>query len=299
MTALRSFEAVARHLSFTKAAAELNVTHAAVSQQVKALEEWLGLKLFKRKGPRITLTDVGFTYFQPVHDAFDGIATATNELRKIDAHRPIEFTTTAAFASRWVIPRLVRFQTAHPEILIKMMAGHELLDFERDNVDIGIRYGDGNWPGIDAEPLIGGELVPLCSPKLLEGEHPLKTPDDLRHHTIIHDDFFEWDYWLKSMGVEGIDLSKGSSFSNASYAYQAAIEGLGVYMGVSSLVGNDIDSGRLVMPFGNRLITKGRYYIIARAGLAERPAVKIFREWLRAESLNDDHGLVNGLANSL
>lgn len=285
LTALRAFEAVARHLSFSHAAEELNVTHAAVSQQIKALETWLGLKLFDRRGRRTSLTEAGRSYQNAVGHGFDIIHEATQYLRQSEEERPVEITTTTAFASRWLIPRLRSFQEQHPQIRLKMMPGNDLVDFERDNVDIGIRYGSGDWPDLKSEPLVGGELVPVCSPILLDNGPSLESPADLKNHIIIHDmDFAEWEHWLEMMEVDGVKVEKGLVYSMSGFGYEAAIQGQGVYMGVYNLIRDDLREGRLVMPFGPALLHKGGYHIVSRRGSTDRPSVAAFRSWLKTET---------------
>lgn len=292
LAALRAFEAAGRCPSMSAAAAELNVTHAAVSQQVKALEGWLGVRLFRRMGRSVMLTETGQSYHRAVTQAFSDVVDATAWVRMTEEGRPLTVTTTTSFASRWLVPRLGRFQDAYPDVQIRISPSAELLDFAREDVDIAIRFGRGEWPGLDAEPLINGDLVPLCSPQYLAVRPPLKTPDDLRHHYLLHDmDQSEWRQWLTMNGVDvsSFRFAKGTVFTLSTLVYEAAVRGQGVMLGIESLAGDDIGAGRLVLPLGESDRYWGNYYIVTRTGYPLRPSARAFRDWLREEaSCTDD-----------
>jgi LysR family transcriptional regulator, glycine cleavage system transcriptional activator len=286
LNALRTFEAAARHLSFTKAAAELFVTQAAVSHQIKALEEYLGMPLFRRLNRALMLTDEGQALLPHVRGAFDQLAEGVRQLRQRHSSGVLTISVLPSLATTWLIPRLRRFQSAHPEIEVHMTATERLVDFAREPVDAGIRYGLGSWPGLRAERLLSADMIPVCSPQLLDGPQPLRTPEDLVHHQLLHvlnaqDD---WRMWLTAAGVKGVDPDRGLRFDHTALAIQAALNGMGVAMGPSSLVGEDLASGRLVEPFDLELPTDSAYYFVVPEAAADQAKVKAFRRWLLEEA---------------
>ena len=216
LNALRSFDVAAKHLSFTKAAGELNVTHSAVSHQIKALEDWLGVPLFRRVNRGLVLTDAGQAYLKPVRDSFERLGEATRRLRIRERSGPLVVSVMPSFAAKWLMPRLRRFRERHPEIDVHIQATSQLTDFAREDVDICIRYGRGAWPDLTVELLMHETMFPVASPRLLEGPVPLKTPADLCHHTLIIDydwrvDF--WQLWLEAAGVSGVVAKQTLSFN--------------------------------------------------------------------------------------
>jgi len=289
LNALRAFEAAARHLSFTKAAEELFVTQAAISHQVKALEETLGVNLFRRFNRRLMLSDAGQIYLPALSEALDQIEIATRRLRAAEETGPLKVTVANSFAAKWLLPRMPTFRERHPQIDVMVSASDKLIDFSRDDFDMGVRFGFGHYPGLRTDLMFEDEVFPVCSPKLLEGDHPLRTPADLRHHTLLHDDIGpfrelpDWPFWLKTAGVgndSGIDVERGPMFSHSSLVIQAAVEGQGVALARASLVGLDMEAGRLVRPFGPNLKSKYACYVVAPENTADRPKIKAFREWL-------------------
>jgi LysR family glycine cleavage system transcriptional activator len=293
LNALRAFEAAARHLSFTKAAEELNVTQAAISHQVKALEEALGLKLFRRLNRRLMLTDGGQAYLPPLRQALDGIAAATKRLQAHEEAGPLKVSVLNSFAAKWLLPRLPRFRDSHPEIDVAVWATDKLAAFGREESDMGIRYGLGRYPDhLRTDLLMRDSVFPVCSPKLLDGPHPLRAPDDLSHHTLLHDfvsgtdDSPDWRFWLKRAGVESVDPDRGPAYSDSGMVLAAAIAGQGVALGRSSLADDDIAAGRLVRPFGPMLPTRFAYYVVSPVAIADRPKIRLFRDWLLAEAMD-------------
>ncbi|HUC16559.1 MAG TPA: transcriptional regulator GcvA [Acetobacteraceae bacterium] len=286
LNTLPDFEAAARHLSFTKAAEELHVTHGAVSRQVKSLEDHLGLRLFRRMNRALRLTDEGQAYAQSVREMLDSLADATRRLSLPKEGRELTVSTTYSFTSGWLVPRLGRFRALHPDIDVRLQANEQITDFARDNVDLAIRYGRGHYPGLSAERFMGDDYVPVCSPRLLKGEYPLKKPADLRHHVLLHDEGTEvdWRMWLMAAGVEGVDASRGPIFSHSSMVVQAAIRGEGVALGRTSLIEEELASGQLVRLFDLRLKAELAYYIVYPPRSLERPKVRAFRDWLLAEA---------------
>ena len=196
LNALRAFEAAGRHLSFTRAAEELHVTQAAVSHQIKSLEEQLGIRMFRR-GPRgLLLTDAGQSYLPDVREAFQRLTFATDRLLEDDARGAITVSVLPSFAARWLVPRLTRFRADHPDVEVRVSADDRLADFDRDDVDEAIRYGRGDYPGLKSDRFLSEELFPVCSPDLL-ARLPLDRPEDLGRHTLLHDDMrIDWSVWL-------------------------------------------------------------------------------------------------------
>jgi len=297
LNALKAFEAAGRHLSFTRAAEELHVTQAAVSHQIKSLEEQLGIRMFRR-GPRgLLLTDAGQSYLPEVREAFQRLNAATDRLLEDDARGAITVSVLPSFAARWLVPRLTRFREVHPDIEVRVSADDRLADFDRDDVDVAIRYGRGDYPGLQADRFLTEELFPVCSPELL-ARTALKRPEDLGGHTLLHDDMrMDWSMWLLAAGVEGVDPRRGPSFNDSSMVLQAAVDGQGVALGRSALALDDLAAGRLVRPFEFSLPAEYAYYILCPERTANRPSIKTFREWLLAQSAPDtESGPVEAVA---
>ena len=283
LNALRAFEAAARHLSFTKAANELFVTQAAVSHQIKALEEWFGFPLFRRQARALLLTDEAQAYLPAVRDAFDSLDSATARLLRLDQAGMLNISVAASFAAAWLVPRLGRFADAYPEIDVRISANDLVVDFDQEEVDVAIRYGQGDWPNVVSERFLTEDIFVVCSPKLLEGQHPLRTPMDLEHHTMLHDQMREdWRMWLEAKGLD-IESRRSLGISNSSMVIQAAIDGLGVALGRSVLVADDLATGRLVKPFDDAIHAEFAYYIVYPERNAQRPKVKAFRDWVFSE----------------
>jgi LysR family glycine cleavage system transcriptional activator len=285
LNGLRAFEAAARHLSFTEAARELNVTQTAISHQIRRLEDRLGVALFRRRHKSLTLTAAGESYLPAVRQAFDGLRAATDTLLRRERRRALTVATIASFAVKWLVPRLSHFHQQHPDIEVRVTTGTALTDFRRDDVDLAIRYGLGQWPGLDAVPLVREDVFPVCSPALRDGRPGLRRPQDLAHHTLIHltiapDD---WRVWFTAFGIEGIDPTRGPSFDLQLSAIQAAVDGLGVMLGRTALVGDDLAAGRLVAPFDLVLPAGAAYYVVTPPETADEPRVRAFREWLLSE----------------
>jgi LysR family glycine cleavage system transcriptional activator len=286
LNGLRAFEAAARHLSFTAAANELNVTQTAISHQIRRLEEELGVRLFVRQNRSLTLTAEAKEYLPGIRAAFNDLRLATDRLLRKDGDRVLTVSTLASFAAKWLLPRLSTFQQAHPDIDVRITSSTSLVDFRRDDVDAAIRYGRGHWSGLRADWLTADELFPVCSPALLKGDKPLQSPQDLVHHTLLHssggyDD--DWRLWLTAAGQPS-DISKqpGLSFDLILMTVQAAIDGLGVAMGRTSYVEGDIAKGRLVVPFKIALPADAGFYLVSPQARAESAKLSAFRQWLLA-----------------
>jgi len=282
LNGLRAFEAAARHMSFTDAAEELSVTQAAISHQVRGLEQRLGLKLFVRRNRSLLLSEAGQAYLAPVRAAFDQLNEATEKLLQKDRGGHLTVTTTASFATKWLVPKLAGFQRANPEIDVRLSTNTGLVDFSREDVDIGIRYGRGQWPGLVAERIVSEDVMPVCAPALVKGPNALKRPVDLRRFTLLHIGTFpdDWQVWLTAAGVKGIDATRGVTFDFPLAAYQAAMDGLGIALGRHPLVAPDLKAGRLVMPFDFKMSTEFAYYLVYPPEAIRRRKIKAFRDWL-------------------
>jgi LysR family glycine cleavage system transcriptional activator len=285
LNALPSFEAAARHLSFSKAAEELHVTHGAVSRAVRHLEDRLGVPLFVRATRAVSLTPIGASYAAEVRDALDHLAAATVAVTGQQSSGMLNISTLDSFAAKWLVPRLFRFRRTNGDIDVRLSTSEKLADFVSDGIDIAIRYGRGRYPGLKAELLMEEDLFPVCSPKLLEGLHPLLAPADLKHHTLIHEEEFQvdWAMWLRTAGIEGVDPHRGPRFHSSEHAVQAAVLGQGVVLGRSALVADDLATGRLVRPFAFSLPAGLAYYAVYPPRALQRHKVKAFRDWLLAE----------------
>jgi len=285
LRALRAFEAAARHLSFTKAGAERFVTQAAVSHQIRALEEDLGVRLFRRMNRRLMLTEEGQRYLPAVSRAFDLLREATTALRAHDIPGPLTVSVLPSFAARWLVPRLGRFFARHPDIDLRIDPSVAICDFAQGDVDVGIRYGRGDYPGLRADRLLDEDIFPVCSPLLKAGPPGLHRPEDLRHHTLLHDDSHaDWRTWLLAAGVDGVDPERGTIFTDSSMLIQAAIAGQGVALARGVLVADALAAGRLVRPFRLSLPAEFAYYFVYPERVAAHPKVRAFRDWLLEEA---------------
>ncbi len=292
LNALRAFEAAARHLSFTKGAEELNVTQGAVSHQVKGLEDQLGLKLFVRRHQGLVLTEAGQSCQHFVRDAFDTLSSGFDTMLTKDDAGVLTVSVSPNFATKWLVPRIGRFAESFPEIDLRLSSQLRHVDLHREDVDVAVRHGEDQWPDLDAVCLMAETLFPVCSPALMDGNHPLSNPDNLKHHTLLHlDQREEWRDWLDAAGIKGLDLSKGAVFNQTSLALDAAAVGQGVALGRSALAAPDLLAGRLVRPFEFSLPVAYAYYIVCPKPTAERAKIKVFREWLISEAKADEAGM--------
>src|SRR5882724_9234768 len=286
LNGLRAFEAAARHLSFTAAAAELNVTQTAISHQIRRLEEELGIALFVRQNRSLALTAEARDYLPGIRAAFNDLRLATDRLTRKDNDRVLTVSTLASLAAKWLLPRLSTFQQAHPGIDVRITTSTGLVDFQRDGVDAAIRYGRGQWPGLRADWLMADELFPVCSPALLTGNRPLRSPEDLADHVLLHTSGGTSDdrrLWLTAAGMPAqISKHPGLTFDLSFMTVQAAIDGIGVAIGRTSYVEADIAKGRLVVPFKVTLPADAGFYLVSPEARAEPPKLEAFRQWLLA-----------------
>mgnify|MGYP000465590429 CR=1 FL=1 len=285
LNAMRAFEAAARHLSFTLAAHELHVTQAAVSHQIKSLEDHLGMPVFKRLNRALVLTSAGQALFPAVSEALDIMASAVDRLHNQDQSGELTITTMDSFAATWLVPKLGRFRRSNPDIDVRITTTDTSVDFARVNVDMAIRYGAGDWPGLSVERLMTEELFPVCAPSLLQSGPPLCCPADLKNHTLLHDDLREdWRMWLMASGEDNVDAGKGPGYQHSNLVLLAAEQGDGVALARSVLVQDALAAGRLVKPFDITMPTEYAYYMVCPHENLDRPKVKAFRQWLIDEA---------------
>jgi LysR family glycine cleavage system transcriptional activator len=287
LNGLRSFEAAARSLSFTQAAAELNVTQTAISHQIRRLEDQLGIKLFIRQNRSLTLTREAQDYLPSVRSAFEDLRRATERLRRGGHDGRLTVSTTASLATKWLVSRVAAFQDANPGLEVRITTGNKLVDFRQDEVDMAVRYGRGHWAGVRADWLMAERVFPVCAPRLLDGPEPLREPADLARHTLLHATVSrdDWRLWLTAAGLPfSIAARRGLTFDEAFLAIQAAVEGLGVALGRLHLVEADIAAGRLIAPFDTVLPQDAGYYVVTPEATADDPKIVLFRDWLIASA---------------
>ncbi|MEO0878228.1 MAG: transcriptional regulator GcvA [Pseudomonadota bacterium] len=297
LNALRVFESAARHLSFTKAAEELHVTPGAVSQQIKTLEEFIGARVFRREKRALLLTDEAQASLPVLREGFDKLAEAGAILmRKSDSGR-LTVSMAPSLAAKWLVPRLDDFRESHPEIDVWVSADMDVVDFAVDDVDVAIRYGAGEYEGLETDYLMSETIMPVCSPELLAGDHPLKAPEDLAHHALLHDSSPDkdesiptWSMWLKAAGVEDIDAKRGVKLNQSSLVIEAAVAGKGVALAKSALALADLEAGRLVIPFDGMTRSTFAYYIVHPHSKGQASAVKAFKAWLHSQAAATPEG---------
>lgn len=291
LSALRAFEAAARHLSFTRAAEELHVTQAAISHQVKALEDELGCTLFLRLSRRVALTEEGRLLAAAATEAFTRIESGLEAVGRAGQSGVVNVSVSPSFAVKWLVPRLDRFRRQHPDIDVRISANDRMVDPVREKVDLCIRYGSGRYPKLDTTRLLTDQVFPVCSPQLLAAGPKLEKAEDLTNHVLLQDEMMkhdphrpDWTKWFAAAGVTGVDPSRGFSFSHASMMLDAAAAGQGVALGRSTLVADDVASGRLVRLFETSFTCGFGYYIAVPRGVPLGPRIQAFRDWLLQEA---------------
>jgi LysR family glycine cleavage system transcriptional activator len=287
LSALRAFEAVARHLSFTRAADELHVTPAAISQQVKGLEDQLGVQLFERSRRAVALTDAGVSILPDVQAGFASLSRVLHRNTHAPHGPALRISVAPSFASKWLLPRLPNFAAQYPDIDLRISATPALADLENDEADLAIRFGVGRYPGLRAEPLFREALCPLCSPRFAKGKGALRVPADLKNFQLLHDLSLPghpqppgWAQWLKLAGVPEVSANRGTCFSLAELALQAAIDGAGVVLGRLALAEVDLAAGRLWRPFEPTLKLNLGYFLVTPKKRREPAEVQCFRKWM-------------------
>jgi LysR family transcriptional regulator, glycine cleavage system transcriptional activator len=289
LNALRSFEAAARYESFTRAAEELHVTQSAVSQQVKALEAQLGVKLFNRERQRLKITPAGRNYLVEIREALDHIGAATERLIQRQSAGVLTVSTSQDFAAKWLVHRLARFAVVHPGIDLRVSATTHNVDFAREDVDVAVRHGDGNWPGLDATRLCAEEIFAVCSPKLLAGRDRLRRPADVLKWPLLRleDQSTAWERWFALAGLAAPERLPGPVLNRASMLIDAAIDGQGVALARTTLAAWDLISGRIVRPFDLSWRPAGTYWIVSSKAMAKVEKIVRFHDWLLAEAADD------------
>jgi LysR family glycine cleavage system transcriptional activator len=303
LAVLRAFESACRHLSFKKAADELHVTPAAVSQQIKLLEGYLGVALFRRLVRTLEVTPQGLAMLPKVREAFQCLAAAIETTRS-GSDATLIVNAPPSFASRWLLPRLPRFSATHSELQVRLASsvntidrpgaasywGESPVDPRSPVCEVAIRYGTGNYPGFQVHKIFTPDCVPVCSPGLPTPQRPLATPEDLGRHVLIHDETIGdkerlagWETWLRAAGAEQVDAQRGPRFSNAVLSVEAALNGQGVALALRPMIDADVAAGRLMIPFDIAVPSPYAYYLVTPLALAARPAVLAFRDWLMAE----------------
>ena len=298
LNALRVFEAAARHLSFKEAANELSITQAAVSHQVKSLEEYLGVELFRRAGRGVQLTEAARAALPRLRDGFDALAAAVESIRERAAETDLQITAPPVFAARWLMPRLADFSRREPAIDVKVVASSKMvdagaldsaalvsnLDLRSDTSGVEIHLGSGDYPGYRADRLFSVAMTVVANPELVKGSDPAQLAD----HVLLHDDAMDlvahgnaWQKWLEAAGIENVvDGSRGPHFSSNILSLEAASQKLGFALALRPLVDADIGSQRLVAPFQVELKPRSAYYLVCPEVIADRIAVAAFRKWL-------------------
>ena len=293
LRALRAFDASARHLSFSKAAAEMHVTPAAISHQIKELEQQTGVELFTRTSRRMKLTKAGDILFEAVRDTLETLSGALNRMRRIANTNQLKVSSSPSIAAKWLVPRLDRFLETIPGADVRVDVSATAVDFAREDVDVAIRFGPGKYPGLRVDLLFQDRVFPVCSPEIITKSKPLNHPRDLLKHTLIHLDWEaqgspwpNWRMWMLAAGIKDFDDRAGMHFGQTSLAVQAAIDGHGVALGDSNLVADDLASGRLVKPFELSLKAPAdfAYFVISPLETSEQPMVKAFRDWCITEA---------------
>ena len=304
LSVLRTFEAAARHLSFKKAAEEVHVTPAAVSQQIKALETYLGVPLFHRLTRALELTQHGAAMLPKIREGFECLAAAVETTLQAQA---LGLTVTAppSFAAHWLIPRLPRFSTAYPDVELRLSSTPDsvdrqgevsildgnMVDLREDHSLVAIRYGTGDYPGFRVDKIFAPEYVPVCAPRLMAESPPLARPEDLGRYALIHDETLNveelqpgWQEWFRLAGVSNVETRRGLRFSNAVLAVGAALDGQGVALALRPMVEADVAAGRLCIPFDISVPSPYTYWLVMPEAVSKRPPVAAFRDWLLAEA---------------
>ncbi|NQW01739.1 MAG: transcriptional regulator GcvA [Rhodospirillales bacterium] len=291
LNSLRAFNAAARHMSFQDAAEELFVTPAALSYQIRQLEDHLGVKLFNRLNRAVELTEMGLLIAPGIREGFARLSKTMQQLERRKSSNVLVISAGPAITAKWLAPRLYRFVSKHPNIDARVSSSVKKVDLEEDDVDVAIRFGAGKYAHCRTEKLFDEYVTPMCSPALVNGDRPLRTPDDLKNHTLISDDthvgFFDladWNAWFEQAGVKDGNQGHGKlQFNVADHALDAAISGAGVVLGRTALAQGDLDAGRLVMPFDLKIKADFSFFLVYLESRAEDPNIRAFRDWLMDE----------------
>ena len=289
MQALRAFEAASRMRSLTRAAESLHLTHGAISHQIKSLEADFGVRLVERAGRGIRLTDEGERFATRVRAVLSDLGDAVRELTERASPRQLRVSVIPSFAARWLLPRIGRFFATHPEIDLDVVANNALADFKRDDVDVAIRHGLGEWPGLISEHVLDDAAFPVCSPRLNNGRLPAR-PAELSRYTLLRSEGESWKTWFEEAGLDWPEPTRGPAFSDSSHTMQAAIDGQGIALARSSLLGNDVRNGVLVRLFDVVVHLPKKYFLVYPPRLVDSPKLAPFRQWLFDEVALDQRG---------
>jgi LysR family glycine cleavage system transcriptional activator len=279
MQALRAFEAAARMRSLTRAAESLHLTHGAISHQIKSLEADFGVRLVERSGRGIRLTDEGERFATRLRAVLSDLGDAVREVTERANPRQLRVSVMPSFAARWLLPRIGKFFAKHPEIDLDISANNALADFRREDIDIAIRHGLGDWPGLISEHVLDDATFPVCSPRLANGRLPAR-PADLSRYTLLRSEGESWKSWFEAAGLDWPEPTRGPMFSDSSHTMQAAIDGQGIALARSSLLGNDVHNGVLVRLFDIVVALPRKYFLVYPPRLADSPKLAPFRKWL-------------------
>ncbi|AQR61456.1 LysR family transcriptional regulator [Brevundimonas sp. LM2] len=299
LNALRAFESAARHLNFTRAADELSVTPGAVSQQIRLLEDTVGGPLFKREAKGLQITDLGRAAAPLLREGFERLMDASALLREPPRRRQISVSVAPSFAAKWLMPRMDDFHAAHPEIEVWISADMEPVDLTEGAADLAVRYGPGNYGGHVSQLLMTETVLPVCAPRLMQGDHPVRAPADLVHHTLLHDVSSDadpsrpdWAMWLKARKVRHPDPRRGSRYNQNSLLIEAAIAGRGVALAKRTLAQADLAAGRLVAPFADGSEAVGfAYYVIMPRDRPASTSTNAFIAWLKRQAIDHDNNM--------
>lgn len=306
MTGLRSrlppanslvvFEAAARHLNFTRAATELSVTQAAVSRQIQGLEAHLGATLFHRRHRALELTRDGQRLHKAVTMGLEHIADTVADLRRVRNDAEVTVSASVAFASYWLMSRVAKFRAVHPEVDLRLVASAPVSDLAVAGIDLAVRYGTGEWPGMEAIHLMNNEIFPVCAPAYLDGRAPLETPaallDETLLHLVVHDrNWVTWDTWLRALGVDAAPTKRGLEFDNYLILIQAALDGQGIALGGGRLAEDFLTRGALIRPLQATLGSERAFFLVFPREAPLGPSAALFRDWILAEAKD-----VNGFA---
>ena len=293
---LHTFESVARHLSFTNAAKELFVTQAAVSHQIKALEDYLGVKLFYREKRKVFLSDEGQKLLPSVVSGLQGIADSLENIRNYDSEDTLVVGVGSSFSANWLVHRLGAFYQKFPEVNLHLKIFNNESDFSSGGTDMAVVWGIGDWQGLMCEKLMVVEFTPVCSPELIKKTHPLKTPEDLIHYPLLDDpDYDMWQLWLEEAGIPERKYKRRTVIRDANVVIHSALEGHGIALCAVGIVQEYLDSGRLIRPFDHSITGGGFYYLVYPEKALRKPPVRLFKTWLvqevrKSESMDPSQG---------
>ncbi|MCB5160609.1 transcriptional regulator GcvA [Marinomonas sp. E8] len=289
LNSLKCFESAARHGSFNKAAKELSVTPSAISHQIKGLESFLGLELFRRTKRKVILTEAGESYLKPIKSIFEQLESATSELKSKQKTGSLRLAVAPAFLTRWLMPRMERFQSRYPDIQIEISASSGLIDFSANDIDMAVYFGNGDWDDVEAYYLRTAKLAPVCNPRLIKPEQPIVTPEDMRFYPILHvtKRKDEWHDWLQQQDLDPALFRRGLMFSSGSLTAGAAAQGLGISLTDPELIMPEMEAGTLKVLFDQHLITNRSFYLVYEKRRALTSAMSAFKEWIIEEMVDN------------